>query len=105
MFGEINMEIKEILNKPFDEVTKNRFITKQNNLHNEIVFTETGLEAWGPIAEEIAETKKEAKRQEILKQLDSLDLKSIRAIRAGDQEYIAKYEVEAKELRKQLQEL
>ena len=49
--------------------------------------------------------EKEAKRQEILKQLDLLDLKSIRAIRANDQEYIAKYEAEAEELRKELMEL
>ena len=45
------------------------------------------------------------KRQEILQKLDELDLKSIRAIRAGDQEYIAQYEAQAQELRKQLAEL
>lgn len=55
--------------------------------------------------EEIEVKNKERKRQEILGELDKLDLKSIRAIRANDEEYIAQYEAQAQELRKQLQEL
>lgn len=55
--------------------------------------------------EEIEQKKKEKRRQEILQKLDELDLKSIRAIRAKDEEYIAQYEAQAQELRKQLQEL
>ena len=99
------MEIKAKLLKPYTETEKNKFIATQNMSHYRVEYVEDGLEAWGPTAEEIAETEKEAKRQEILKQLDSLDLKSIRAIRANDQEYIAKYEAEAEELRKELTEL
>lgn len=38
----------------------------------------------------------------ILVQLDALDLRSIRALRAGDQTYIQQYEQEAQELRAQL---
>ena len=54
---------------------------------------------------ELANQQKEKRRQEILSELDKLDLKSIRAIRANDQEYLAKYEAQAEELRKQLKEL
>lgn len=99
------MELKETLMKPYTEVEKNKFIATQNVYHYKIEYTEEGLEAWGPTAEETAEAEKEAKRQEIIKQLDSLDLKSIRAIRANDEEYIAQYEAQAQELRRQLQEL
>jgi hypothetical protein len=99
------MEIKAKLLKPYTEAEKNKFIAKQNLARYKVEYTEEGLEAWGPTAEEIAEAEKEAKRQEILKQLDSLDLKSIRAIRANDEEYIAQYEAQAQELRRQLQEL
>lgn len=70
------------------------------------VIYQDGKIILNPNYEEIKrQEEKEAKRQEILKQLDSLDLKSIRAIRANDQEYIAKYEAEAEELRKELTEL
>ena len=89
------MEIKAKLLKPYTEVEKNKFIATQNMYHYKIEYTE----------EEIAEAEKEVKRQEIIKQLDSLDLKSIRAIRANDEEYIAQYEAQAQELRRQLQEL
>lgn len=99
------MEIKEVLNIPYTTSQKFKFIAACNSLGYVVQYTKIGLEAWGPTAEETAETEKEAKRQEILKQLDSLDLKSIRAIRANDQEYIAKYEAQAEELRKQLKEL
>ena len=54
---------------------------------------------------ELANQQKEKRRQEILDELDKLDLKSIRAIRANDQEYLVKYEAQAEELRKQLKEL
>lgn len=48
---------------------------------------------------------KEKRIAEIKKQLDELDLKSIRAIRSNDTEYIARYEAEAIELRRELAEL
>lgn len=48
---------------------------------------------------------KEQRRQEILNSLKELDLKSIRAIRANDTEYIERYEQEAKELREELKTL
>ena len=43
--------------------------------------------------------------EEIKAELDNLDLKSIRAIRSGDTEYIEKYENQAEALRKELAEL
>lgn len=42
---------------------------------------------------------------QIKNQLNELDLKSIRALRAGDSEYIQKYEAEAVELRSRLKDL
>lgn len=56
------------------------------------------------------EKKQEEKRKQeeanlIKEQLDALDLKSIRAIRSNDTEYIQKYEAEAKVLRDKLKEL
>lgn len=52
-----------------------------------------------------AEQEKQARIAEIKKQLEAIDLKSIRAIRASETERIAQYENEAQELRTQLQEL
>ena len=51
------------------------------------------------------EKLKQEKITQIKSELDKLDLKSIRAIRANDQEYLVKYEARAEELRKQLKEL
>ena len=56
-------------------------------------------------SEKYIEYKKEQRKQEILNLLDELDLKSIRAIRANDTEYIEKYEEEAKALREELKKL
>ena len=106
-----------ILKAPYTEEDRLNFIVQYNHNGNyHIIVTETAIYALEE-AEElvdgiiitnheyIVQKEKEAKRQEILKQLDSLDVKSIRAIRAGETEYIALYEEEAKKLRKQLQEL
>ena len=110
-----------ILEKPYTPRQRADFIVDYNHRNNkEIVETDKALyalepwekiendqviEDWEGYEERKRQEEKTAKRQEILQKLDDLDLKSIRAIRANDQEYIAKYEVEAKELRKQLQEL
>lgn len=56
-------------------------------------------------SEKYIEYKKEQRKKEILNFLDELDLKSIRAIRANDTEYIEKYEEEAKALREELKKL
>lgn len=55
-----------------------------------------------------APTEEELKQKEIIEikaQLDELDLKSIRALRAGETEYIELYETQAQELRARLAEL
>ena len=110
-----------ILEKPYTPRQRADFIVDHSHRNNkEIVETDKALyalEPWEKVEndqviedhEGYEERKHQeetaAKRQEILRKLDELDLKSIRAIRAGDQEYIAKYEVEAEELRKELAEL
>lgn len=43
-------------------------------------------------------------RREIISQLESIDFKSIRALREGNQELIQQYEQEAQELRQMLQQ-
>ena len=105
------------LDYPYTEDAKRDFIVKYSHgLRLRIIYTPNAIYALEEYEELVGDTviinheyivqkEKEAKRQEILKQLDSLDIKSIRAIRAGETEYIALYEEEAKRLRKQLQEL
>ena len=106
------MEIVAILKKPYTMQEHDDFIMDygQNCLgkhpHSyEINETETELQALGPTQDELDKQAKEAKIAKIKYELDQVDLKSIRAIRANDQEYIAKYEAEAEELRKELTEL
>ena len=56
-------------------------------------------------SEESIEYQKELRKQEILTALNELDLKSIRAIRANETEYIQRYEEEATALREELKNL
>lgn len=105
------------LDFPYTKMEEQDFIVRYNHsLSLRIVYASNAiyaLEEYEELVgdevitnhEYIVQKEKEAKRQEIFKQLDSLDIKSIRAIRAGETEYIALYEEEAKKLRKQLQEL
>lgn len=51
------------------------------------------------------EEYKKQRKQEILIALDELDLKSIRALRANDTEYIQEYEAQAQVLREELRGL
>ena len=46
-----------------------------------------------------------AEIEQIKEDLNALDLRSIRAIRANDTEYIAQYEAQAQAMREQIQEL
>lgn len=52
-----------------------------------------------------AEQEKQRQIAEIKKQLEAIDLRSIRAIRENDTEYIAQYTAQAQELRTQLQSM
>ena len=55
--------------------------------------------------EEVQEKEKEARIEEIKKELNELDIKSIRAIRTNDTAYLEKYEQEAQVLREELRSL
>lgn len=106
------MKLIASLTKPYTDEEHDEFIMDYGqNCHErhsenyEIREVENGLEAWGADEQEIIEREKRIAKQMILRKLNELDLKSIRAIRAGDQEYIAQYEAQAQELRRQLAEL
>lgn len=108
------MEIKATLQKPYEEKDRLDFIIEQNHKNGyEVKETETALEAWGYTAEEIAEQEKQAHKADLVAQLDALDLKCIRALRAiqagqgtqADTEKIADLEEQAAQIRAQLQEL
>lgn len=108
------MEIKATLNKPYTDKQRSDFIVAQNHTNGyEIKETEQALEAWGYTAEEIAEQEKAAQKQELIAQLDTLDLKAIRALRAiqagvgtnEDEEMLAELEDQAEQIRQQLKEL
>ena len=108
------MEIKATLSKPYSDEQRINFIVEQNHKNGyEIKETETALEAWGFTAEEIAEQEKQERKAELVAQLDALDLKCIRALRAiqtgqgtqADTDKLAELEEQAAEIRQQLQEL
>ena len=90
--------------KPYSLDKRAEFIVKYDIPNNSLVETEVALEAWTKTKKELDEAAKEAKIMQIKFELDKLDLKSIRAIRANDQEYLVKYEAQAEELRKQLKQ-
>lgn len=105
------MELKAKLDKPYSRAQRQEFIVEQNHQNGyELRETETALEAWGYSAEERQEQAEEKRRADIMAQLDALDLKCIRALRAinagtgteADQERLAELEEQAAELRKQL---
>lgn len=108
------MEIKATLNNPYNEEQRISFIVEQNHQKGyEIKETEKALEAWGFTAEEIEQKAKEQRRKELLEELDNIDLKTIRALRAisagtgteADKKKLEDLEEQAAEIRQQLKEL
>lgn len=108
------MEIKATLNKPYTGQQRLDFIVAQNHTNGyEIKETENALEAWGYTEEEKQAQAKEARKKEIIAELDALDLKTIRALRAiqagtgtqDDEEKLAEIEDQAEQIRQQLKEL
>lgn len=108
------MEIKATLNKPYTNTQRLDFIVSQNHTNGyEIKETESALEAWGYTEEEKQEQTKEARRKELIAELDALDLKCIRALRAiqsgsGTDDDTAKLEdleAQAEQIREELREL
>ena len=110
-----------VLNKPYTGHQRADFIVEHNHKNNKKIYeTEKALYALEPWEELIGDTvvedmekykqeeaqkERDTKKAQILKELEDLDKKSIRAIRANDLEYISKYEEEAEKLRKQLTEI
>lgn len=108
------MEIKATLNKPYTDKQRLDFIVAQNHQNGyEIKETSTAIEAWGFTEEERAEQQKQAHKAELIAQLDALDLKcirSMRAIQAGtgteeDTAKLAELEAQAEQIRQQIKEL
>lgn len=106
------MEIKATLNKPYEEKDRLDFIVEQNHQNGyEIKETETALESLGYTEEEKQEQAKEARKAELIAELNALDLKCIRALRAiqagtgteDDTTRLAALEAQAEEIRKELQ--
>jgi hypothetical protein len=58
-----------------------------------------------PIPAEPPEVSEVSRREEILQELNEIDRKSIRALRANEADYIAMYEQQAQALREELQQL
>lgn len=108
------MEIKATLKKPYNEEQRISFIVEQNHQNGyEIKETEKALEAWGLTEEEIEQKAKEQHRKELFEELDNIDLKTIRALRAmsagtgteADKKKLEDLEEQAAEIRQQLKEL
>ena len=108
------MEIKATLNKPYTDKQRTDFIVSENHQKGyQIKETETALEAWGFTEEEKAAQQKQAHKTELIAQLDDLDLKAIRALRAlsagvgtvEDKAKLEELESQAAEIRRQIKEL
>lgn len=100
------MEIKAELKKPYTLKDRVRFVVEQNNKNGyKIEEREDKLVALGLTEEEKQAQERERLIEDYKQQLNALDLKSIRAIRSNDTEYIEKYEAEAIELRAKIKEL
>lgn len=108
------MEIKATLNKPYTDKQRFDFIVTQNHTNGyEIKETENALEAWGYTEEEKQAQAKEVRKKELIAELDALDLKCIRALRAiqagtgtdDDTARLAELEEQAGDIRQQIQDL
>ena len=108
------MEIKATLNKPYTDKQRLDFIVANNhNKGYEIKETDSALEAWGKTAEEIEQDTIAQQKRDIMSQLDAIDLKTIRSMRAiqaadftdDDVAYLQQLEQQAKVLREQLSAL
>ena len=110
------MEIKAILQQPYNEKQKMDFIVEQNH-NNGYEIRENNetqnLEAWGYTEEEIQEQQKQELINQLIQQLDEIDLKTVRPLRAiqskqgtqEDQQKLDKLEVQAKAIRQQIRDL
>lgn len=94
-----------------EELENNKFITFDSIEETDVNYTLYGWEYLTPAEVEVKE--KEAQQKELIAQLDALDLKCIRSLRAiqngsgteVDTAKLAEYEQQAELIRQQLQEL
>lgn len=105
------MELKAALNKPYSDKQRMDFIVEQNhNKGYEIKETEIALEAWGNTEEEIQEQIKQNQINELIQQLDEIDLRTVRPLRAiqsgqgteEDQNRLNELETQAETIRDQI---
>lgn len=69
------------------------------------IWSSKGLKINPNYSKDVKNKEKETRKKEILKELEAIDMKSIRAIRTGDTAYLTKYEEEAQKLRDELKSL
>ena len=98
------MQLIARLQNPFTKEERLRFKLKYQ-INHKLKDTDEALEAYGYTEEERQEQEKQQLILELKQQLNNLDLKSIRALRSNDTEYIELHEQQAVELRNRLKEL
>lgn len=108
------MELKAVLNKPYSNTNRIDFIVENNHNKGYIIKeTETALEAWGSTEEETQEQQKQEQINELIQQLNVIDLKTVRPLRAiqsgqgteEDQQILNELEAQAEEIRQQIKDL
>lgn len=108
------MEIKATLNKPYTNEQRMDFIVENNHNNGyEIKETETALEAWGYTEKEIQEQDKQNQINDLIRQLNEIDLKTVRPLRAiqsgqgaeDDQQMLNEFEERAEIIRQQIRDL
>lgn len=108
------MELKASLKKPCTKQQRLNFIVEENHKKGyEIKETHDALEAWGATQEEIERAQKQAAIEQLTEQLNTIDLKTIRSLRAiqsgrgtqDDADRLAQYEATAEDIRQQIRSL
>lgn len=108
------MELKAFLPIPYTVKERLDFIVEQNHTNGyEIRETSKGIEAWGDTTEEIQEKEKQQLINDLIHQLDEIDLKTVRPLRAiqseqgtpEDQQKLNELETQAKAIRERIRSL
>lgn len=108
------MELKAFLPIPYTVKERLDFIVEQNHTNGyEIRETSKGIEAWGDTTEEIQEKEKQQLINDLIHQLDEIDLKTVRPLRAiqseqgtpEDQQKLNELESQAKAIRERIRSL
>lgn len=100
-----------LIGETYEELESNRFVRFDSIVETDVNYTLYDGEYLTP--EEIEVKEKEAQKKELMAQLDALDLKCIRALRAiqsgsgteADTAKLAELEAQAEDLRQQLKDL